>query len=365
MRVKGCPRGTVVLLTGFFLASALGQQPRLQVVESGDRELRRTAYRMRLCPEELKNARQALQEAHKLAASVVWEIWLGEIGQLWIVLDRERAGTELRGLIEELRDLAEQSQDPNEYQHVTNSAHSLLSALREVDAAAVEEYVAAWPGPSGPEGAANRPQILEQMQKEQVNWLAQRDPDRALERLRAMEGENPDVFTRSNLVNQMYHAGREEEAGALFNETLKITPTLLNDRTAGSAIGQLVQQAALFFPDRLPEVLGYLAAVPEELPGDQPRDFLFGENRVSLSQKEGLILDVARYLTGRPDAIAQLVQLAPGIREKLQPIGGLDGALSPSYHASRRTSAHRIAAETADGTGDSARQARPEELWEL
>ena len=350
-------------LAGLFFAVAVGQ-PRVVVIQSGDQELRRSAYRLRLCPEELRDARIALEEAHKLAPSVVWDTRIADVARLWVRLEPGRAGSAIRDLIDELRHLAEKAQDPSDYHYLTSSMQSLLMPLRELDPESADKCLDEWPEPESAKATANRPGTIEQIRKEQLLSVVSRDVDQAVERLEVTEGGNVDIQLRNPVISQLYSAGREAEAEALLDDTLKSTPRFFNDPAMLRAVIDLFRLALDYFPDRAPVVMAQLAAVPEDLPGDRPIDLVIGTTRLSLSPKESLILGLVRGLTNRPDTLARVMQLAPALRAKLQPVGGLDAVLNLRYGNTQRPSARKVARESlAPKQSDS--RVSPESVIEL
>src|SRR5881628_393630 len=102
---------------------------------SDARELKRSAHRMHIGVEQLKNARQTLREATDLALRVepTADYTLSTIAYLWVELDRPQAAYKLDSLFNLLRSRAQASTTLAEYQHLTQSSSSLLSAIARLD----------------------------------------------------------------------------------------------------------------------------------------------------------------------------------------------------------------------------------------
>src|SRR6266487_768035 len=95
---------TVICLV---LASSIA--PAQEERARSDKELKRTAYRLHIDVEKLKNARQALREATELARRLeplpVQHVY--QLVQLWIEIDRPRAAGTVESIVSDLRTAAQ------------------------------------------------------------------------------------------------------------------------------------------------------------------------------------------------------------------------------------------------------------------
>jgi len=183
--------GLVASCLGFTLAQA----SRVVVSRAGDDELRRTAYRLRLCPDQLANARRALAAAQTRAPHVARQTPLSNLGSLLNRLDRPHAPAILSELLDQLADQATKIEDPKASWEIMSSAQQLLNALRETDPNAADELVRNWPEPKR---SAPAEQYLKQMRKtlvsEQFSWLSHSDPVKAVEWLSDFEEDLRKLF---------------------------------------------------------------------------------------------------------------------------------------------------------------------------
>ncbi len=312
------------------LVSTLAQSSRVVVSRAGDDELRRTAYRIRLCPEQLGNARSALAAAQTLAPQVAGQVWLGELGSLLNRLDRPHAPAILSQLLEQLADRAGKAEDWKASQQIMSSAQQLLYALRETDPDAAEEIVRKWPEPEG--GGAFKP-YLQQMRtslaSDQFNWLGRSDPLKAMQRLPEFEAGKVNLQARNNLLQQLIGVGADEAAGRLLDDSVAAAREAGLDAGSVYSFGQLFSTASYAFPDRLPNLVSQLDAVLRGIPEDSGGDVYAGQAKIPVSGRESLVLSIVRSLSNRPDMVNRLLNLIPGLRQKLEPLGGIDGFLSP------------------------------------
>ena len=110
MRLRGFILAVITFCAAF---QAFSQESKFVVVNKTSKELRRTAHRLHMPVEQLKNARLALQEATDLANTMdpfpVSQI--GTLTQNWKQLDRSRADAVIESFIRELR--SEAADAPN------------------------------------------------------------------------------------------------------------------------------------------------------------------------------------------------------------------------------------------------------------
>jgi len=319
--------GLVASCLGFTLA----QSSQVVVSRAGNDELRRTAYRMRLCPDQLANARRALAAAQTLAPQVAGQSWVGEFGRLLNRLDRVHAPAVLSQLLEQLADRAGETEDARAAQQIMSSAQQLLNALRETDTIAAEEIVRKWPEPKSSGPVEQSLQLMRKsLASEQFNWLGHSDPVKALQRLPEFEAGKIDLYARNNLVQQLLNVGADDEARRLLDDS--VAATLQTGLDSGSVyyFGQLFSTTAYAFPDRLPRLISELDPLLSTIPDDSSTvDLYAGQAKIPVSNRENLVLSIIRSMTNRPDMVNQLLNLIPGLRQKLEPLGGIDGFLSP------------------------------------
>src|SRR5688572_11904152 len=138
-------RTLTLLILILSIASAAPSQDSLRpiVVDSREKELKRTAYRLRIPVEQLRNARRALEEAtetaERLQPSPPNEV--SSLGRLWLYTNRSAALARLESLGAKLHDRAEQSTESAVYHSATSAAWSLLWAVVELDAGRAIDFL--------------------------------------------------------------------------------------------------------------------------------------------------------------------------------------------------------------------------------
>jgi len=144
------PITRLIVSAGLVVSSvvlSLGQATRVVVTKAGDDELRRTAYRMRLCPEQLRNARQALAAAEALVPDVAGQVYLGDLGSYLNRLDRPHAPAVLTQLLAQLADRAGQAEDWNLQERANRFEAQLIAAQAVEDFGRAMDLAAALPDP--------------------------------------------------------------------------------------------------------------------------------------------------------------------------------------------------------------------------
>ena len=145
-------RTCLAVLCGILLAALVlpAQEAKVVVVNSESKDLKRTAYRMRISVERLKNARQALQEATDLAKRIrpLQSTSFRQLGNPWVMLHRTRAKSSIKELVSVLRIAALDAREPREYTDATTSAGQLLVALCQLDSDDALQTAKKWPEPS-------------------------------------------------------------------------------------------------------------------------------------------------------------------------------------------------------------------------
>src|SRR5437867_723314 len=193
---------------------------------SDARELKRSAHRLRMGVEQLKNARQALREATELAMRLdpAPSHQFASLGASWLDLDRSRAAEKLESLYNSLRSAALAAASGYDYQRCSESAISILSHISSFDPDRALQLAGDWPAQQasqreGPQ--VSRDQLLSQFFRNNLMQLSQRDPDKALALLSQRGSTNQaDYWVRSQLANQLSNMGRKEDALTLIDQAI-------------------------------------------------------------------------------------------------------------------------------------------------
>src|SRR5437867_11517901 len=104
-----------LVLVPLLTLTAFAQQ--FTVVSSNDKELRRSAHRLRIAPERLRQARRALEEATGIVGSMnpMPGAQLDQLGSLWPQIHHTAARQRLEQLSTELRRAAADAPDAAAY----------------------------------------------------------------------------------------------------------------------------------------------------------------------------------------------------------------------------------------------------------
>ncbi|HEY3132856.1 MAG TPA: hypothetical protein VGL91_25615 [Acidobacteriota bacterium] len=314
---------------------ALAQGPRVVVTSIGDRDLKRTAHRLRISTSQLKHARQALQEATSLAGRVngndYWQ--LGQLGQLWIQLDRSKAAGAIESIFGDLRSAAAGAPDDGAYQQACNVAQGVVSALLQIDLKRAQQLAQQWPSPPARLGApaqAAYKNFQKGLESFYLNRLALEDPDGVPAAL-ADPRSQPGYSVRAQLVSQLLGRNRKEQALKIVDDTVMQFAQSNSDSASFQDFAQFVQQLSWSTPDQFERafsmMLSHLDDPPQ--PGEQDFRIPVGSHTIELTARESAVLNVFRSMCARPEMTARVLDQVPGLRGKLNPIGGVDYYLNP------------------------------------
>ncbi len=148
---------------------AFAQQ--FNVVDSNDKELRRSAHRMRITPE-------------------VPVPQLGQLSSLWPQVHRTAARQRLEQLYAELRRAAAGAPDEGAYRQQSQAAQALLASLSEVDANRAAVLGRSWPEPPsrlGQAAAEVRSNFETELGKQSMRRIGLSDPEKLVPRLEELE----------------------------------------------------------------------------------------------------------------------------------------------------------------------------------
>ena len=156
-------RTTLCMLFGTAVSTAaIAQQqetPKVVVVDSGSKELKRAAARLRVPVAQLGKARTALEGATDTARQTEPSSphLFGQLARLWIELHRPAARAKLDALAGALRSRAEETEDSALYDKCTVAAQQVLPVLGQIDPERAVALARSWPAPRGesrgPDGA--------------------------------------------------------------------------------------------------------------------------------------------------------------------------------------------------------------------
>jgi hypothetical protein len=135
------------LLFASILTAGFAQEGRVIVAGSADKELKRAAHRMHMPVEQLKHARELLQQATALARSLdpLPTQRLNNLAQLWLQMNRPYASATIDSLLEDVRRVAGKASDVASYHQISMAFQGLLQPLAELDPDSAAQEVRQWP----------------------------------------------------------------------------------------------------------------------------------------------------------------------------------------------------------------------------
>lgn len=303
------------------------------------KELRRTAFLLRVPADQLKNARVALQEATDLVKREPTQLSRGsidQIGQRWIDLNRPKAAAVLEELIGKVRADAQNATSMVLYGNALSAAEALLRPYSILNPDRALEYARQWPAPpaaAGEMGERSRTWLLEYLQSSLIAYLPIYDPDAAM-RL-AAEAKIP-IASNYNLAGQvamnMMRKGQRTEALQLVDQTLADFNQRRSEPAAIEQFGNFMSRLAKLDSDRFITAMTLWAGSAPVSPGHYG-SLKAGDRTVDLNYSEGWILETLRNLYNRPELVTRVMNSLPELKAKLDQIGGLDAALSPGPFA--------------------------------
>jgi hypothetical protein len=306
------------------------EAPKVVIVDTAAKELKRAAARLRIPAAQLRKARTALEEASAVAGQIEAPSpsSFGQLARLWIDLDRPKASAKLDALAVALRRRAEEAEDPSLHVRCTAAAQQILPALGQVDPERAVALARSWPAPRaesyGPDGAPLKAGLRRQLEEQ----LAYRDPDRALALLDDVGSAS--YTTRGRIAAQLYRSGRKDEALRLADGVT--ADFAKRDFDAGRLNDFQIFTASLaeIDPDRTLAAFQLLGRAGTGGPVSITR---VGDQSLPLTRFEQAQLAVLHYLQSRPELALKAVGVSsPELKAKLDAAGGIDRALATSYN---------------------------------
>ena len=213
------PRTAIALLAAALGTVSAAGQGKLTVVNDSSKELKRSAHRLHIPVERLRNARSALRETTDLALRLdpAPHEGFANVANLWRQLDRKAAPTIFDDLFRELCNAAAGATEDAVYDRATNAARMMLSSLTDGDVDKLDALIAAWPERPATRGAASPkpgPSMLEGLRLRAVHQYAYSDPDRAL---KLVETGGVGYSAHAAVVHGLLSKGRREDAELLID----------------------------------------------------------------------------------------------------------------------------------------------------
>jgi hypothetical protein len=333
-----CARAISALFAlGLLAAVSRAQEGRVIVEQAGSKELKRTAHRLRIPADQLKNARAVLREATELARkldSAPAQAY-PQLGEAWIQLNRSQAAATIDVLYSHLRTAAAKSQDLQTYQQRTSSAQALLSAMAEMDSDHALQLVRQWPAPPsdlGNEGANLRNRLESEFQSQLAQRMIYQDPAAALKLMPALDPAGaPNYSMRGQVALQLMRTGQKDQALKIVDQVIADFQQRAPDQRNLQEYAGFVQNLAMVDPDRFVSAFSALApALAGELSGPGfTMTIQSGDQSALLTPSEAIILNIFRGFQGRPQLAMKTLDGLPELKAKLDLVGGIDNFLNP------------------------------------
>jgi len=316
----------VVLVSIVFLLSntaLLAQSRRVVVVKPSEAELRRTAARLRTCPEQVQNIRQVLSEAAELLPDSV--SGPGNFTYQLFRFNRPQAEETVAKLVEQFASRARQTSNHLEYQRLRTQAFEMIESVQRYNptlAAQLEDqfpenqFQESTPGLQDPRG--------DFFAQQEILRLARRDPEEALRRLSTLE-PSAAYMARSALANALFDKGMETEARRLVDQTLSAPLGPMSPANA-TQLAQFARSAFELFPDYADRIQGAIATAYQSLvqAGDSAsRPFTLPNGQtIQVNQADQFLVSQIMSMNSDQQFAAGLVELSPNISEKVRSAGG-------------------------------------------
>jgi hypothetical protein len=314
-------------------------------VSAPTKELKRTAHQLRINVDHLKNARAALKEATDLARHSSDSSAFSQLSLDWVRIDKARAFAALEDLYGWLRTTARDAPDAQTYQRCMSAAETMLRQIATLDSDKAVSLWRMWPDPPAAlgQGVANmREQISSQFEKQLAAEASGRGagpgPVTGMDATTAsQQAARGNYSVVGSLASQLNRSGDRAEALKVVDQAMATFRQGSQDPRALSSYLSFVRQLPNVDPDRY--LQGLSALVP--LLGNQAGpntggSVTVGSQTLQLTAAEAAVIDLCRNLYGRPDLAMKTLDTIPGLKSKLNGIGGIDnivgqpGSMNPS-----------------------------------
>jgi hypothetical protein len=315
-------------------ADAQDQTGKVIIVNAGAKELKRTAHKMRIPVEQLKNARIALQEALDLVKKMdPYPIdQLMNLSQNLAQLNRPKAKSVIQGFVQNLRLKAEAASDAQTYQTATSSAMMIMQASSIFEQGELLEIIQTWPEPKESFGTMAKSLIKSAQSnaiRQEMQNLASTDPEKALELLPQSTALGvSDGFQISQIARGLMNAGKKDQAMKLIDQTMSSFDPNSTDMNSFYGYQNFIQNMSSNLDStRASTAMNQLIQAITKQPAQQSCSTMtlaYEDASVDLNCSESRILSLLRGMQGRPGVVAKAMDSAPELKSKLESIGGFD-----------------------------------------
>jgi hypothetical protein len=319
----------------YFASPILTQEGKVVLVNSESKDLKRTAYRLRIPVERLKNARQALQDATDLIKRVqpVPAAYVGQISNSWVMLNRPKAKASIKDIFSALRTMAVEAREPKAYTDATAAASQVLTMLAQLDPDEALRLTKGWPEPAktlGESAMRAKSGLESQFRQSAASLIATRNPDAAL-KLWPVQGEGSptaEFGSRAAMAEAMMRSGRRDEAVKIVDRMISELGSAEFPQINPDDLSYVAQAIARVSPDRFPDAFRVIVQSASAYPSGGAPSVTVEDHVILLDISEAVALNLLKDIQQRPALVIRMLDEIPGLRSKLEPIGGIDGVLA-------------------------------------
>jgi hypothetical protein len=321
---------------------AFPQESKIVIVNTASKELKRTARRLRIPVEQLKKARQALQEATDLVKKTkpFPSSQLSSLKESWRQLNRSRAKEVDDSFIQDLRSEAAHAADFNAYQQATSAAMSFGQSFGDSDYEKMQELVRSWPDPPASAGEAGekfRSNMEANVRQNALSYLANSDPEKARTLLaQAGNSSGYNYSISGQIARGLMNAGKKDESLAMIDQTINDFRQHSADPQAFQAYQSFVQMTAgsLGVARAGALMAPLLAQFKTQASSENCASGIMkaGDLSVDLTCGEWGVLNMLRSYPFQtmPGLVNTTLNSFPSLKSKLDQVGGIDNAYGNS-----------------------------------
>jgi hypothetical protein len=328
---------------GSLVPSSYGQETntqlsviKVEMVKSKD--LRRTAHRLHITIEQLTNARTALKEATDLALrqDPPAPNDYSTLARLWVQMNRQESLAMIASLIEQLCKQAQAADDLNAYRKYTTPALQLLYMLFDLDIEKAKQIADLWPAPATKLGDAAQ-QVLTQFQSDFSTRLMSQGSyalaDQSYEQyLQPEKSASLPFAPRVNVASALISANQKEKARALLDQAVADLAKRPPDPSKNGDTETFLRGLVNLYPEKFIDAFdNYKEVLSRQDTSANPGIiYQVGDEKILLDPSESALLNMIRGIYGRPELALKLLESNPGLRAKLNQLGGLDNFFNRS-----------------------------------
>jgi hypothetical protein len=325
----------IIVVFGFAF-SAFPQESKIIIVNTTSKELKRSAHRLRIPVEQLKKARQTLQEATDLIKTIkplpISQLY--SLRESWRQLNRSKAKGVFDSFIQDLRSEASSAEDLNAYQQATSTAMSLIQSTGDFDYEKMQEIIQSWPeapASAGENGKNFRNGLEASARQNAISQLANTNPEKARTLLAQAGNSGGYNYSISGQIAQgLMNAGKKDEAFALIDQTINDFRQHSSEPQALQAYQGFVQTTARNFGTARGAAMmaPLITQLTNQAPSEQCSNGTMksGDLSVDLTCTEWGVLNMVRGYPFQtmPGLVNSTLDSFPSLKSKLDRVGGID-----------------------------------------